>query len=136
MRPRLGSGRTCLAHLNGMCIIVDAFASRFNSFLPRATRGRLPKPRTPSLSAVGTSPSAPGVAAPTVKPSSPTPPHPAQPLCCQGIVDTPLAVSVPYWNKLLCASLVAREVDFIHLPDSDAGDELALFAVDFGSHAG
>ena len=56
----------------------------------------------------------------------------------RAIVVTPLAVSAPYWTKLLWASVVSNEDDYVRVrrqpyapPDSDAAGELAIFAVDF-----
>ncbi len=52
---------------------------------------------------------------------------------------TPLAVTAPYWNKLLRASVVpdpkgyCRVRSAFALKDSDLPGQLALFAVDFAS---
>ena len=56
----------------------------------------------------------------------------------RAILVTPLAVSAPYWSKLLRASVVPNADVYIRIrrqaaapPDSDAAGELTLFAVDF-----
>ncbi len=56
----------------------------------------------------------------------------------RAILATPLAVSSPYWAKLLRASVVPNEDGYLRVrhqatapPDSDAAGELAIFAVDF-----
>ncbi len=53
---------------------------------------------------------------------------------------TPLAVSAPYWTKLLRASVIPGPEGYERLrrqqntaPDSDAAGELALFTVDFSA---
>ena len=58
----------------------------------------------------------------------------------RAVVITPLAVSAPYWSKLLRASVVSGPEGYVRLrkqqsalPDSDAAGELALFAVDFSA---
>ena len=62
----------------------------------------------------------------------------AQPDGVRAVVVTPLAVSAPYWNKLLRASVLFGEEGYVRIrkqlqapPDSDAAGELAVFAVDF-----
>ena len=56
----------------------------------------------------------------------------------RAVVVTPLAVSAPYWTKLLRASVVNNSDGYIRVrrqqaasSDSDAAGELAIFAVDF-----
>jgi hypothetical protein len=56
----------------------------------------------------------------------------------RAILVTPLAVSAPYWSKLLRASVVTNADGFLRVlrqqsapPDSDVPGELAIFAVDF-----
>ena len=56
----------------------------------------------------------------------------------RAILVTPLAVSAPYWPKLLRASVVPNADGYLRIrrqaaapPDSDAAGELAIFAVDF-----
>ncbi len=56
----------------------------------------------------------------------------------RAIVVTPLAVSAPYWMKLLRESVVSNEDGYVRVrrqpyapPDSDAAGKLAIFAVDF-----
>jgi hypothetical protein len=56
----------------------------------------------------------------------------------RAIVVTPLAVSAPYWTKLLRASVVSNTDGYLRVrrqqaasSDSDAAGELAIFAVDF-----
>ena len=58
----------------------------------------------------------------------------------RAIIVTPLAVSAPYWSKLLRASVVDNRKAYIRLryqqdcpPGSDAAGELAIFAVDFSA---
>ncbi len=58
----------------------------------------------------------------------------------QAVVVTPLAISAPYWTKILRASVIAGPEGYERLrkqqnapPDSDAAGELALFAVDFSA---
>ena len=58
----------------------------------------------------------------------------------RAVVITPLAVSAPYWTKLLQASVIPGPEGYERLsrqqnalPDSDATGELALFAVDFSA---
>ena len=58
----------------------------------------------------------------------------------RAVVITPLAVSAPYWTKLLRASVIPGPEGYERLrklqnapPDSDAAGELALFAVDFAA---
>ncbi len=53
---------------------------------------------------------------------------------------TPLAVSAPYWTKLLRASVVNNTDGYLRFrrqqaasSDSDAAGELAIFAVDFST---
>ena len=59
----------------------------------------------------------------------------------RAIVVTPLAVSAPYWNKLLRSSVVPNEEGYIRIRrqqsslGSDVDGELAIFAVDFAEHA-
>jgi hypothetical protein len=57
-------------------------------------------------------------------------------------VLTPLAVSAPYWNKLLRASVIPGDDGFLRFrhtqsaePNTAAAEDLALFAVDFASSA-
>ena len=53
------------------------------------------------------------------------------------VVVTPLAVSAPWWNKLLRASVVPNEEGYLRVRKqqsqlgSDVEGELAIFAVDF-----
>ncbi len=54
------------------------------------------------------------------------------------VVVTPLAVSAPYWTKLLRASVISKADGYLRVrrqqaasQDSDAAGELAIFAVDF-----
>jgi hypothetical protein len=56
----------------------------------------------------------------------------------RAIVVMPLAVSAPYWTKLLRASVFPNEDGYVRVsrqpyapPDSDTAGELAIFAVDF-----
>jgi hypothetical protein len=56
----------------------------------------------------------------------------------RAVVVTPLAVSAPYWTKLLRASVVSNTDGYLRVrrqqaasSDSDAAGELAIFAVDF-----
>ncbi len=56
----------------------------------------------------------------------------------RAVVVTPLAVSAPYWTKLLRASVVNNTDGYLRVrrqqaasSDSDAVGELAIFAVDF-----
>ncbi len=55
----------------------------------------------------------------------------------RAVVVTPLAVSAPWWNKLLRASVVCNDEGFLRIRKqqsqlgSDAEGELAIFAVDF-----
>jgi hypothetical protein len=55
----------------------------------------------------------------------------------RAVVLTPLAVTAPYWSKLLRASVVPNALGYLRirdslaLPDSDVAGQLALFAVDF-----
>jgi hypothetical protein len=56
----------------------------------------------------------------------------------RAVVVTPLAVSAPYWTKLLRASVVSNADGYLLVrrqqaasSDSDAAGELAIFAVDF-----
>ncbi len=56
----------------------------------------------------------------------------------RAVVVTPLAVSAPYWTKLLRASVVSNADGYLRVrrqqaasSDSDAAGELAIFAVDF-----
>ncbi len=58
------------------------------------------------------------------------------------LVLTPLAVSAPYWYKLLCAFIIPGEDGFLCFrhtrsaePNTAAAEDLALFAVDFASSA-
>ena len=58
----------------------------------------------------------------------------------RAVVVNPLAVFAPYWTRLLRASVAQNPEGYIRLrkqqsalPDSDAGGELALFAVDFSA---
>jgi hypothetical protein len=60
----------------------------------------------------------------------------------RALVLTPLAVSAPYWNKLLRASVVPGEDGFLRIPRSQSAEprsgvseDLALFAVDFSAMA-
>ncbi len=56
----------------------------------------------------------------------------------RAVVVTPLAVSAPYWTKLLRASVVNNTDGYLRVrrqqassSDSDAAGELAIFAIDF-----
>ena len=58
----------------------------------------------------------------------------------RAVVITPLAVSAPYWTKLLRAPVIPGPAGYERLrkqqnapPDSDADGEPALFAVDFSA---
>ena len=57
----------------------------------------------------------------------------------RAVVVTPLAVSAPWWNKLLRASVVRNDEGFLRIRKqqsqlgSDAEGELAIFAVDFAT---
>jgi hypothetical protein len=59
----------------------------------------------------------------------------------RAVVVTPLAVSAPYWNKLLRASVVTNPDGYIRMRrqsaalGSDAPGQLAIFAVDFSPHS-
>jgi hypothetical protein len=60
----------------------------------------------------------------------------------RALVLTPLAVSAPYWNKLLRASVIPGDDGFLRVrhtqsaePNTAAAEDLALFAVDFASSA-
>ncbi len=77
------------------------------------------------------------------------PPPTTQLFRCQGRADgiralilTPLAVSAPYWNNLLRASIIPGDDGFLRFrhtqsaePNTAAAEDLALFAVDFASSA-
>ena len=59
----------------------------------------------------------------------------------RAVVVTPLAVSAPYWNKLLRSSVVTNPDGYIRMRrqsaalGSDAPGQLAIFAVDFSPHS-
>ena len=58
----------------------------------------------------------------------------------RALVVTPLAVSAPYWNKLLRASVVRNQEGYLRVrrqpfsAGADVEGELAIFAVDFAPH--
>jgi hypothetical protein len=138
-----------LAASCGWTLTVDAFASASNSLLPRFF-ARYAEPTAEAEDAfavtdwaVSTCPSCGRDHHETLFASPP-------PLLnafvakaradgARAVVVTPLAVSAPWWNKLLRASVVRNDEGFLRIRKqqsqlgSDAEGELAIFAVDFAT---
>ena len=142
---------TELAGRHGWTLTVDAFASAANAALPRFF-ARFAEPRAEAEDAFtvgdwGCSP-CPICGQSHREVLFAFPPSnllnrfviKAQADGVRAVVITPLAVSAPYWTKLLRASVIPGPEGYERLrklqnapPDSDAAGELALFAVDFAA---
>jgi hypothetical protein len=140
-----------LANLHGWRLTIDAFASESNSLLPRFF-ARYAEPAAESEDAFtvcdwdqSTCPKC-GLAHREALFAYPPPAllnrfiAKARADGVRAIVVTPLAVSAPYWSKLLRAALVTNKSGYIRLraqqncpPGSDTAGELAIFAVDFSA---
>ena len=147
--PLLRKRARQLAKRNGWRLTVDAFASESNCFLPRFfARYAEPSAEAEDAFTVGDWDQSPcpacGLTHREVLFAFPPPAllnrfvAKARSDGIRAIVVTPLAVSAPYWNKLLRASTLPGMDGFIRLrsqqncpPGSDAEGELAIFAVDF-----
>ena len=141
-----------LAAACGWTLTIDAFASESNKFLPRFF-ARYAEPTAEAADAFtvpdwaySTCPSC-GCRHHETLFAFPPPPllnafvAKARADGVRAIVVTPLAVSAPYWNKLLRSSVVPNEEGYIRIRrqqsslGSDVDGELAIFAVDFAEHA-
>jgi hypothetical protein len=137
-----------LANACGWKITIDAFASEFNSILPRFF-ARYAEPSAEAENAFtvpdwaySACPACGRVHRETL--FAYPPPALLNPFIAKAradgtraIVVTPLAVSAPFWNKLLRSSVTPNEEGYIRVrrqhapPGSDVHGELAIFAVDF-----
>jgi hypothetical protein len=141
-----------LAALCGWPMTVDAFASEANTLLPRFF-ARYAEPRAEFEDALsvpdwGRS-LCPACGAWHRETLFAYPPPPllnrfvakARADGARAILVAPLAVSAPYWNKLLRASVVPNADGYVRVrrqqstADSDVPGELAIFAVDFAPHS-
>ncbi len=149
--PLVRSHADLLARSLGWELTVDAFASEANSLLPRFF-ARYAEPRAEAEDAFevndwdrSTCPTCGCVHRETLFAFPPAAllnrfVAKARADGIRAVVVTPLAVSAPYWSKLLRASVVNNEDGYLRVrrqpaapPDSDAAGELAIFAVDFSA---
>ena len=140
---------TSLARSLGWELSIDAFASAANSLLPRFfARYAEPRAEAEDAFAVGdwaysTCPACGQLHRETLFAFPPSVllnrfVAKARSDGIRAIVVTPLAVSAPYWSKLLRASVVTNKDGYLRVrtqpgaaDDSDVPGELAIFAVDF-----
>jgi hypothetical protein len=147
--PLVRSHADLLARSLGWKLTVDAFASEANTLLPRFF-ARYAEPRAESEDAFAVSdwdrsvcPGCGGTHREVLFAFPPTAllnrfVAKARADGVRAVVVTPLAVSAPYWTKLLRASVVGNTDGYIRVrrqqaasSDSDAAGELAVFALDF-----